>query len=86
MYCQEDQYVDNELCLACPGGMTNEVGDYVEEGDTTCDITYCDTDYSVVGHVCTSCPAGNSPFDSIFVALFCMFFYLCDCFCDLLLS
>ena len=61
VYCQKDQYVSKNECLACPEGTTNEAGDAAGDiQDTVCDPVVCPEDQYVQGNECRTCPAGTA--------------------------
>ena len=58
--CEINQYVENNTCLPCPPGTTNEEGDDSGGPDTTCISTLCGVDQYALNHICTSCPGGTT--------------------------
>ena len=57
-YCKQNYHVQSGLCVACPGGSTNDAGDDRTQGDTSCDAGACATNEHVQAGVCTPCAAG----------------------------
>ena len=55
VFCLANEYVNNQMCTACPEGSTNAAGDDASGNDTTCDATLCEADHYVLNHVCTPC-------------------------------
>ncbi|MBU1499114.1 hypothetical protein KKF34_19695, partial [Myxococcota bacterium] len=58
--CEENEYVLNHICTACPAGSANESGDDATGADTACIATLCGENEYVLNHVCTACPAGST--------------------------
>ncbi len=56
--CQADEFVQNNACMTCPAGTTNEAGDDTSGPDTRCDVTLCTEDERVRANTCQPCPAG----------------------------
>ena len=56
IFCDENEYVFNKECLACPPGTYNAPGDDASSGtNTTCDAIVCDVGYGVENHRCVIC-------------------------------
>ena len=60
LICSLNEYVENNVCTACPPRTTNAAGDEATGADTTCDVILCAVNEYVESNVCTACPAGTS--------------------------
>ena len=53
-----NEYVSNNICVACPAGTTNDAGDAAAGSDTVCSATLCNANEYVSNHVCVACATG----------------------------
>merc|ERR1712216_479500 len=60
LICSSNEYVENNVCTACPPRTTNAAGDDATGADTTCDVILCAVNEYVESNVCTPCPAGTT--------------------------
>merc|ERR1712216_951499 len=60
LICSSNEYVENNVCTACPPRTTNAAGDDATGADTTCDVILCAVNEYVESNVCTACPAGTT--------------------------
>lgn len=58
--CQADEFVQNNTCITCSVGTTNEAGDDPNGPDTMCDATLCEQDEFVHDNMCMTCPEGST--------------------------
>ena len=60
VYCEANERVKDNLCVACPPGSTNEAEDFAGgDADTSCDPILCGENQRVVAHVCQPCALGT---------------------------
>ena len=57
--CEEDEYVEDGECVACPAGSTN-TSDAYAGGDTKCEPTRCSVNQRVEEHRCVDCEPGTT--------------------------
>ena len=60
VFCAENQRIQDNTCVDCPAGTTNEAGDDASGADSVCDETICDVDEYVSANACAACPAGTT--------------------------
>lgn len=58
--CEEDNHVQENVCVACPPGTVNEAGDDASGPETQCEPVVCQENEYVQGHACYPCPAGGA--------------------------
>lgn len=58
IFCQEDQFVDGNVCKPCPPGTINSQGDDASGANTQCDNVICGVGEKVVSHSCVPCELG----------------------------
>ncbi len=58
--CEEDNHVQENVCVACPPGTVNEAGDDASGPETQCEPVVCLENEYVQGHACYPCPAGGA--------------------------
>ena len=61
--CGVDQKVQNNECVACESGTTNNAGDDASGSNTTCDAILCDANQKVLNNVCVACDPGTTKAD-----------------------
>ena len=63
VFCAANQRVQDNACVACAAGTTNESGDDASGANSLCDDTICGVDQYVSANTCTACPAGTTNTD-----------------------
>ena len=58
--CGIDYRVQNGVCVACAPGTSSSTSDDINNGASSCAVTYCGVGQRVQSNACVACPAGYS--------------------------
>jgi hypothetical protein len=59
-WCASNQRVENNACVPCDAGTTNDAGDVASGEDTLCSATKCGVDEYVSANTCAACAGGST--------------------------
>jgi len=59
-YCEKNEHVVNNACVACAAGTVRPAGDADSGADTTCYTVKCLANFHVVNNACVACAAGST--------------------------